>query len=65
MTDKEAEIKALAGTIFDLRQALDIAKNEMIADNTSFDYRRKSYAEYVWINYQITVAEKKLEAATL
>ena len=63
MTDKETEIKALAGTLYDLKEAY--ANMGMMNANMSFEERKKGYEEYAWIRYQITVAENKLKAATI
>ena len=63
MTDKETEIKALAGTLFGLKEVL--SNMGMMNANMSFEERKKCYEEYTWVLYQIAVAEKKLEAATI
>ena len=62
MTDKETEIKAIAGTIFDLRQAY--ANMGMMNDNQPYEQRKKSFEVYAWINYQITEEENKLRKVT-
>ena len=61
MTDKETEIKALAGTIYDLKAKLSCMG--MMNANGSFEELKKAYEEDSWLHYQITVAENKLKAA--
>ena len=63
MTDKETEIKALAGTLFDLKEAY--ANMGMMNVNQPYEERKKRYEEYTLLHYQITVAENKLKAATI
>ena len=63
MTEKETEIKALAGTLFDLKEAL--SNIGMMNANMSYEKRKKRYEECTLLRYQITVAENKLKAATI
>ena len=63
MTDKETEIKAIAGTIFELKEKL--ANMGMINANKSFEALKKAYEEDSWLHYQIAVAENKLKAASI
>ena len=63
MTDKETEIKALAGTIFYLKQAL--ANIGMMNANKSYEERKKAQEEYGWNKYRIFIEEKKLEAPSI
>ena len=63
MTEKEIEIKALAGTLFELKQA--VANMAMMNANRSYDDLKKLYEEDSWLRYQITVAENKLKAASI
>ena len=63
MTDKETEIKALVGTIFDLQEAY--ANLGMMNANRPYEERKKHFVEIELVKYQLKMAEKKLEAATL
>ena len=63
MTEKETEIKAIAGTIFDLKEAY--ANMGMMNDNQPYEQRKKSFEVYAWINYQIEIEEKKLKEASI
>ena len=65
MTDKETEIKALTGTLYDLKEDLSKIKIGMTNSNTSYEERKKYFEEYNWIHYQIEIAEKKIEAASI
>ena len=61
MTDKETEIKALVGIIFELKAKL--ATIGMMNANGSFEERKKLHEEDSWFHYQIAVAENMLKAA--
>ena len=63
MTDKETEIKEIAGTIFELKEAY--SRLGMMRASNSYEERKKDFEEIELIKYKIAVAEKKLEAATL
>ena len=62
-SEKEREIKALAGALFDLKEV--VVNMGMMNASMSFEERKKGYEEYAWIRYQITAAEKKLKEATI
>ena len=63
MTDKETEIKSIAGTIFDLRQKLSCMS--MMNANKPLEELKKLYEEDTWLHYQLRVAENKLREASI
>ena len=63
MTEKETEIKALAGNVFGLRQA--VANMGIMNSNKSYEERKIDFEEGAWIKFQLEIAEKKLKEATI
>ena len=63
MTEKETEIKALAGTIFELKEKL--ANIGMMNVNGSFEEIKKVYEEGAWIKFELEIAEDKLKEAAI
>ena len=63
MTDKETEIKALASTLFELKEVL----NDMLMRNAnqSYEERKKVFVECEWLHYLIKTAENNLRKATI
>ena len=63
MTEKETEIKAIAGAIFDLKEKLSCMG--MMNANGSYEERKSFYEEVSLVHYQIEIEEKKLKAASI